>query len=196
MIRFLLLPALLLHTGLYAQICGNDAASQRAWLPRYEDNLRAAPDAGRGGLRQVPVVFHLVGRTNGSSRASVWRALAVLCEWNQVFAPVGFAFSARQHDFAGTAEIFAANHEKIDAAGQAPGLESKGEGFVGPQHAFEEEGFALAGKVDDFDVNALAALRAQGELGKLCEGIGMRRRDVQANGHCRHSNRRGNVHTR
>ncbi len=75
-----------------AQPCGNDDASQASWLSRYKENLEQPPAVARSGYRKVPVVFHLVARSNGKSRPAVWRALDVLCEWNAHFDAAGFHF--------------------------------------------------------------------------------------------------------
>ncbi|GAB4422860.1 MAG: hypothetical protein OHK0039_39200 [Bacteroidia bacterium] len=71
--------------------CGTDAAAQRSWLARYTAHLRQPAPAIRD-LRQVPVAFHLVGRSNGAGRVAVGRVLDLLCELNTTYAPVGMWF--------------------------------------------------------------------------------------------------------
>lgn len=77
--------------------CGNDDHSQQQWLPRYFENIRQSQMASSPRTTQyIPVAFQLVARTNTVGRAATWRALEVLCEMNELFAPSGFQFYLRK----------------------------------------------------------------------------------------------------
>ena len=71
--------------------CGQD---EPALWPRYAAHLRQLPaSSGRtDSLLPVPLVVHLVARTNGNGRASVPQLLDLLCELNPLFAPAGLRF--------------------------------------------------------------------------------------------------------
>ncbi|MEZ4828717.1 MAG: zinc-dependent metalloprotease [Bacteroidia bacterium] len=88
-------------------LCGNSDISQQAWMPRYLKNIRKPQNAGRNEVLYIPVAFQLVARTNGAGRAATWRALEILCEMNELFAPAGFRFYLREGG------IFFLNHDGI-----------------------------------------------------------------------------------
>ncbi|TAE45895.1 MAG: hypothetical protein EAZ89_21025, partial [Bacteroidetes bacterium] len=85
---------LLLVAGMSTGLRGQDRCASGEMPPGYAELAGIASQAaGRSDtLYQIPVVFHLVARSNGSSQTQAWRVLQALCELNEQFEAAGIRF--------------------------------------------------------------------------------------------------------
>lgn len=61
-------------------------------MPKYLENLRHSVFEKRSVLVEIPVVFHVVGRNNGSGAVSKIKCLESICELNDLFLPAAIKF--------------------------------------------------------------------------------------------------------
>ncbi len=107
------------YSPLFAQKCGVNHEMQLQWLPRYLNHLSETQHPSpplKLEEQKVPIALHLVARDNGVGRATVERALNILCELNELYAASEISFYLTENglNFINSDGIFSSNHLAIN----------------------------------------------------------------------------------
>ncbi|MDP5169536.1 MAG: hypothetical protein NWR72_04775 [Bacteroidia bacterium] len=71
--------------------CGVSDADQRSWIGRYQENIRHSGSLDlRSENRALPIVFHLLGRDNGTGRPPLNNVLDLMCSTANLLDSAGF----------------------------------------------------------------------------------------------------------
>ncbi len=107
------------YNPLFAQKCGVSHEMQLQWLPRYLNHVSESQNTFiplKLEAQKVPIVLHLVARDNGVGRATVERALNILCELNELYAAseISFYLTNNGLNFINNDDVFSSNQLTIN----------------------------------------------------------------------------------
>lgn len=76
----------------FSQECNVSTENQKSWISRYETNIAQRQIKHRSTLIQLPLVFHIVNRSNGSGGVTADKCLNAVCDLNELYTHAAIQF--------------------------------------------------------------------------------------------------------